>query len=44
MKIIDRYLIRENRPVGKIRDKLLTHALHYGDLMPAPVKQRAASR
>jgi NAD(P)H-nitrite reductase large subunit len=36
-----RYLIRENRPVGRIRDKLLSHTLHYGDLMPAPVKPRA---
>jgi NAD(P)H-nitrite reductase large subunit len=36
-----RYIIRESRPVGKIRDKLLSHTLHYGDLMPAPVKPRA---
>jgi len=39
-----RYIIRENRPVGKIRDKLLSHTLHYGDLMPTPVHQRAAAR
>ena len=39
-----RYIIRENRPIGKIRDKLLSHTLNYGDLMPAPVKPRAAAR
>ncbi len=39
-----RYIIRENRSVEKIRDKLLSHSLHYGDLMPAPVKPRAAAR
>jgi hypothetical protein len=38
-----RYIIRENRPVGKIKDKLLAHTLHYGDLMPAPVRSRLAA-
>lgn len=31
-----RYIIRENRPVARIKDKLLSHTLHYGDLLPAP--------
>lgn len=30
-----RYIIRESRPIAKIKDKMLSHTLHYGDLLPS---------
>jgi len=32
-------IIRENRPIAKIKDKLLSQTLHYGDLLPAPARR-----
>ena len=35
-----RYIIRENRNVEGVRDKITAHDLHYGDLMPAAPRPR----
>jgi NAD(P)H-nitrite reductase large subunit len=35
-----RYIIRENRTIERVRDKIIDHDLHYGDLMPAAPRPR----
>jgi NAD(P)H-nitrite reductase large subunit len=35
-----RYIIREHRDIKGVRDKIIAHDLHYGDLMPASPQPR----